>query len=228
MGFLATKITGCYLKSWDMLGFFVFLFLVCRFFFVCVWNFVFAFVIPYVDHDDFVFTCYSIPLLYGSKTTQIPYLRFPSCLIMPAFCITDKSRSTVLGVTDITSDICFADNNGFPLIKSLITFWRSVNSIICCFPTFFPTFTPTFTAPFTTPLSLFTPPLSSLLARFLQLHDCHPHRYISCRLARWRNHKSIWGIRCAKTPYTQCSAFLRMLSLPSCLVLCLSFCLIIA
>ena len=88
-------------------------------------------------------------------------------------------------------------------------------------PTFFPTFKPPFTAPFTTPLS-------SLLARFLQLHDCHPHLYIFCRPARWRIHKSIWGIRRATTPYTRCSAFLRMLSLPSCLVLCLSFCLIIA
>ena len=78
VGFFATKITGCYLKSWDMLDFFVFLFLVCRFFFVCVWNFVFAFVIPYVDNDDFL----SLPVIHYPcyRVRELPKCRICRCL----------------------------------------------------------------------------------------------------------------------------------------------------
>ena len=39
---------------------------------------------------------------------------------MPVFCITDKSLSMVLEVTDKISDICFAGTEGFEWIIAMI------------------------------------------------------------------------------------------------------------
>ena len=55
-----------------------------------------------------------------SNTTHTPALSVPSCLMMPAFCIADKSLSIVLDVTDKISDICFAETEGFEWIIATI------------------------------------------------------------------------------------------------------------
>ena len=55
-----------------------------------------------------------------SSTTHTPVLLLPSCRMILAFCITDKSRSMVLNVTDKVSAICLAVTNGFALITDMI------------------------------------------------------------------------------------------------------------
>ncbi len=55
-----------------------------------------------------------------SSTTHTPALTLPSCRMMPAFCITDKSRSIVRCVTDKVSDISFPVTNGLALMVDKI------------------------------------------------------------------------------------------------------------
>ncbi len=78
-----------------------------------------------------------------SSTTHTPALSVPSCLMMPAFCIADKSLSIVLDVTDKVSDICLAETAGFDWIMETITRWRLVSLVSGTSPTFISDKSPT-------------------------------------------------------------------------------------
>ena len=143
----------------------------------------------------------------------MPDFLLPSCLMTHSFCNIDKSRSRVRFDIDKIDAICSTMTAGFSLINDKIRFCRLLISITWRYSFFKPPllrFNPPFNPPIVSSTFLlipksqyvtsfanppfippFTPPLSSLPARFLQLHGCRPHRYILCRPARWRNHKSI-------------------------------------